>query len=102
MSAPALEIDNLAVARGGRPVVHGISLDVPAGAVTALLGANGAGKSSLVLGLAGRVKPVSGEIRVNGVNVAGWRPQKIRRAGLAAVPEGREEPRASPESLHVT
>lgn len=90
MSATALEIDTLVVARGGRPVVHGISLDIPAGQVTALLGANGAGKSSLVLGLAGRVKPTSGEIRVNGVNVVGWRPPKIRRAGLAAVPEGHQ------------
>ena len=85
-----LQIDSLVVARGGRPVVHGISLDVPAGEVTALLGANGAGKSSLVLGLAGRAKLMGGQVRVNGTDVAGWRPQRIRRTGLAAVPEGHQ------------
>ncbi len=85
-----LEIDSLEVARGGRPVVHGISLDVRAGEVTALLGANGAGKSSLVLGLAGRVRPAGGHVRMNGTDVAGWRPHRIRRAGLAAVPEGHQ------------
>ncbi len=90
MTDSLLQVDGLVVPRGGRPVVHGVSLDIPAGEVTALLGANGAGKSSLVLGLAGRVKPMSGAIRVNGTDVAGWRPQKIRRAGLAAVPEGHQ------------
>jgi len=86
----ALEIEGLRVLRDGRVVIDELSLSIPAGEVTALLGANGAGKSSLVLALSGRVRPGSGRISVDGTDVAGWRPQRIRRAGLAAVPEGHQ------------
>lgn len=65
-----------------------VSLAVPAGDVTALLGANGAGKSSLVLGVAGVARPVRGRVLIDGTDVVGQRPNRIRRAGLAAVPEG--------------
>jgi branched-chain amino acid transport system ATP-binding protein len=87
--ADALVVDQVTIARGGRPVVHDVSLTIPAGEVTTLLGANGAGKSSLVLAVGGLVRPEAGEIRLAGDNIVGWRPEKIRRAGVAVVPEGR-------------
>ncbi len=89
MSDDTLQIDNVTIPRGGRPVVHGVSITIPPGQVTTLLGANGAGKSSLVLAVGGLLRPSSGEIRIGEQNTVGWRPEKIRRAGVAVVPEGR-------------
>lgn len=85
----ALELRGLTVARGGRAVVHDISIEIPAGEVTALLGPNGAGKSSLVLAVGGVVRPRSGSVLLAGEDYAGRRPERIRRAGIAIVPEGR-------------
>jgi branched-chain amino acid transport system ATP-binding protein len=84
-----LVLDGFTVARGERPVVREVSLEIPQGEVTALLGPNGAGKSSLVLGVAGVLHPSAGSVRLNGENLAGKRPERIRRAGIAVVPEGR-------------
>jgi branched-chain amino acid transport system ATP-binding protein len=84
-----LELRHLSVPRGGRDVVHGVDIEIPAGEVTALLGANGAGKSSMVLAIGGAIKPSGGEILLDGKNIAGRRPEKIRQAGVAVVPEGR-------------
>jgi branched-chain amino acid transport system ATP-binding protein len=84
-----LRIDGLTVARGGRSVVRNISLEIPAGEVTALLGPNGAGKSSLVLAVAGVLPAESGSIVLDGRELVGRRPEKIRAAGVAVVPEGR-------------
>jgi branched-chain amino acid transport system ATP-binding protein len=84
-----LTIEDLRVDRGGRSVVQGVSVDVPAGEVTALLGANGAGKSSLVLAVGGVLKPQGGKVLLDGRDLTGRRPERIRAAGLAIVPEGR-------------
>jgi branched-chain amino acid transport system ATP-binding protein len=89
MSDRLLAVSDVSVARGGRRVVHEVSLDVPSGVVTALLGPNGAGKSSLVLALGGVLKPLGGSVLLDGRELAGRRPEKIRQAGLAIVPEGR-------------
>ncbi len=89
MSSDTLRIEDLAVARGGHPVLHGISLDIPAGAITTLLGPNGAGKSTMVLAVGGVLRPSRGEVSMNGRNLARLRPDQIRRAGVAVVPEGR-------------
>jgi branched-chain amino acid transport system ATP-binding protein len=70
-------------------VVRDVSIEVSAGQVTALLGPNGAGKSSLVLAVAGVVPMQRGSVKLNGTELAGRRPERIRRAGLAVVPEGR-------------
>jgi branched-chain amino acid transport system ATP-binding protein len=84
-----LALRELTVARGNRAVVREVSLQVPEGEVTALLGPNGAGKSSLVLAVAGVLRPESGSVTIGDGNLAGSRPEKVRAAGVAVVPEGR-------------
>lgn len=83
-----LVVQGLRVARGPRVVVNDVDLELTPGEVTALLGANGAGKSSFVLGVAGVLKPLAGAVRFGGANLAGAAPYAIRRQGIAAVPEG--------------
>jgi branched-chain amino acid transport system ATP-binding protein len=90
--APAngvLSLRGLTVARGGRAVVRDVSIEIAAGEVTALLGPNGAGKSSLVLAVAGVLRPQGGSVLLDGRDFAGRRPEAIRHAGVAVVPEGR-------------
>jgi branched-chain amino acid transport system ATP-binding protein len=84
-----LRLEALRVARGGRAVVRDVSFDIPPGEVTALLGPNGAGKSSLVLAVAGVLAAERGSVSLNGRDLTGRRPEKIRAAGVAVVPEGR-------------
>ena len=84
-----LELSGITVERGGRAVVKDVSIAVPAGQVTALLGPNGAGKSSLVLAVGGVLRPRPGSVRLDGAELAGRRPERIRAAGVAIVPEGR-------------
>jgi branched-chain amino acid transport system ATP-binding protein len=85
----ALRLEGLTVARGGRPVVHEVTFEIAPGEVTALLGPNGAGKSTLVLAVAGVLKPLAGSVALAGRELSGRRPESIRRAGVAVVPEGR-------------
>ncbi len=84
-----LELRDITVERGGRAVVKDVTIPVPAGEVTALLGPNGAGKSSLVLAVGGVLRPRPGSVSLDGTELAGRRPEKIRAAGVAIVPEGR-------------
>jgi len=70
-------------------VVRDLSIEIPAGEVTALLGPNGAGKSSLVLAVGGVLRAQAGSVRLDGREYANRRPERIRRAGIAIVPEGR-------------
>ena len=84
----SIRIERLAVERGGKEVIRGIDLEIPPGQITALLGANGAGKSSLVLAIAGALPASGGAIFVDGKPIAGMRPEAVRRLGVAAVPEG--------------
>jgi branched-chain amino acid transport system ATP-binding protein len=83
-----LQVRQLHVSRGAKPVVHGFDLDVAAGEIVALLGPNGAGKSSIVLALAGAIARRQGSVRVDGAVLEGLSPDAVRRAGLAIVPEG--------------
>src|ERR1700735_5051276 len=83
----SLELSEIRVERGGRPVVKDVSISVPAGQVTALLGPNGAGKSSLVLAVGGGLRPRPGAVSLDRRELAGRRPEKIRAAGVAIVPE---------------
>lgn len=83
-----LTVRQLGVRYGEIEAVKGIDLDVAQGAIVALLGANGAGKSSTLLGLVGLV-PVSGEVELAGEPIARLAPEDIARQGIALVPEGR-------------
>jgi branched-chain amino acid transport system ATP-binding protein len=84
-----LRIEELSVPRGDRPVLHEVSLEIPPGEVTTLLGPNGAGKSTLVLAVAGLLRPTGGSVSLDGTELTRRRPEKIRGAGVAVVPEGR-------------
>ncbi|MGH3067749.1 MAG: ABC transporter ATP-binding protein [Streptosporangiaceae bacterium] len=84
-----LRLHGLTVERGGRTVLHEVSIDVPAAEVTALLGPNGAGKSSLVLAVGGVLGLTGGSVLLGHRDLARQRPERIRRAGIAIVPEGR-------------
>jgi branched-chain amino acid transport system ATP-binding protein len=86
---PTLRLDGLSVERAGRAVVNEVSLEITPGEVTALLGANGAGKSTLVLAVAGVLRASSGRVLLGEADLTKLRPEKIRAAGVAVVPEGR-------------
>ncbi len=83
-----LVVEGLRIAQGERVVVRDVDIELHPGRVTALLGANGAGKSSFVLGVAGVLPPLAGSIRLGGIDLAGKAPHRIRASGIAAVPEG--------------
>lgn len=87
--ANQLYLRGLTVERGRRTVVRDVSIDIPAAEVTALLGPNGAGKSSLVLAVGGVLRPQAGAVLLDGRDLARLRPEQVRRAGIAIVPEGR-------------
>jgi len=84
----ALRLEALSVSRG-RPVVREVSIEIPSHAVTALLGPNGAGKSSLVLAVGGVLRPSGGRVLLDDQDLTRKRPEAIRHAGVAIVPEGR-------------
>ncbi len=89
MSGTALKIDDVRVSRGGHEVLHGISLEIPPGEVTTLLGPNGAGKSTLVLAVGGVLRTSGGSVTLGEKNLTKLRPEQVRQAGVAVVPEGR-------------
>jgi branched-chain amino acid transport system ATP-binding protein len=84
-----LEVEELCVRYGAIRAVERVSLRVGGGELVALLGANGAGKSSTLLAIAGALRPAAGRIRVDGVDVTGSPPERMVRRGVAMVPETR-------------
>ena len=89
MSNNILEIKDLNVSYGGIKAVKDISFVVPKGEVVTLIGANGAGKSSTLRSIVGLVKPESGSIKLNGLELAGLPTDQIVAKGITLVPEGR-------------
>ena len=84
-----LEVRNLEVRYGAIRAVRDVSLRVGRGELVAVLGANGAGKSSTLMCVAGALKPSAGSIRLGGDDATGARPETMVRRGVATVPETR-------------
>jgi branched-chain amino acid transport system ATP-binding protein len=84
-----LEAQDLHIHYGAIRAVSGVSFRVPAGSLVALLGANGAGKSSIIRAVAGLVPPTAGRILLHGREIQGLPPHEIVRLGVAVCPEGR-------------
>ncbi|MFB9661987.1 ABC transporter ATP-binding protein [Glycomyces mayteni] len=90
MSEPILEVESLKVAYGRVQAVRDVSFSVPEGGLLALVGANGAGKSSVLAAASGLVRPSSGRIRFQGEDVTRRPAHRRVAAGLVLVPEGRQ------------
>src|SRR5690606_20441739 len=89
MTPPVLQLLGIKVAYGKVQALHGVELAVGEGEVVALLGANGAGKSTTLRAISGLLRPTAGDILFNGKSIAGWTPDAILRAGIAHCPEER-------------
>ncbi|MGE4441612.1 MAG: ABC transporter ATP-binding protein [Desulfomicrobium sp.] len=87
---PLLELDQVSVNYGAVKAVREVSLHVDQGEVVTLIGANGAGKSTILRAVSGLARIASGSLRFAGTDIAKARPDAIVRAGLAHCPEGRQ------------
>lgn len=85
-----LELSDVEAGYGPIQVLHGISLQVGGGEVVALIGANGAGKTTALLTISGLLRARAGSIRFDGREIASLPPHVIARRGLVQVPEGRQ------------
>lgn len=90
MTDPILRVTDLKVSYGKVEAVRGVSFDVQAGSLVTLVGANGAGKSSIINAIAGIVKPTSGKIMFDGQDITRTGSHKLVKRGLVQVPEGRQ------------
>jgi branched-chain amino acid transport system ATP-binding protein len=86
-----LRVTDLAVSYGSVPAVDGVSLTIEPGELRVILGANGAGKTTIIKTLLGLLRPRAGQIRLDGqTDLLRLRPHEIHRLGIAWVPEGRQ------------
>jgi branched-chain amino acid transport system ATP-binding protein len=88
-NVPVLELDHVFASYGTYRALFGVSLSVPAGGIVALLGSNGAGKSTVARVVSGLVPVTDGALRVDGEDVTRLPAHRIARLGVAQVPEGR-------------
>ena len=88
--ASSLKIAGLEVAYGRTEAVRQIDIDVPAGRVVCLIGANGAGKTSTMRAISGLKRPKAGQILLDGQDIAGLPAHRIAALGVLQVPEGRQ------------
>ena len=82
-SQPLLDVRGLSVRFGALRAVDDVSMQVVRGGITSLIGPNGAGKSTLFNLISGALRPTAGTVLFDGVDVTGWSPHKLLRAGLA-------------------
>jgi branched-chain amino acid transport system ATP-binding protein len=85
-----LEIDSIDVFHGDAQALDGVSLTIERGEIVALVGANGAGKTSLIRTVAGMHAPARGAIRYEGTDVASWPSHRVCNLGIGQVAEGRQ------------
>ena len=88
-TGPLLSVQDLYVAYGGSKAVRGVTFSISDGEAFVLLGANGAGKTSILRSISGLVRPVAGTLSSFGQSLAGMRPHQVAQHGIAHVPEGR-------------
>ena len=89
MAPDALSLTNLHTFYGDSHVLHGVSFSLQSGGVLALLGRNGAGKTTCISTIIGFLKPQDGEIRLFGESIGGLSPERILHLGIGLVPQGR-------------
>ena len=85
-----LSVNNIHTRYGAIKALRGISLEVTEGEMVALIGVNGAGKSTTLATIAGLLRPVEGTITFQGESIVGKTPEAIARKGISLVPEGRQ------------
>ncbi|MGH6725990.1 MAG: ABC transporter ATP-binding protein [Pseudolabrys sp.] len=85
-----LRVENLDVFYGDAQALDGVSLDIDEGAIVAIVGANGAGKTSLIRTIAGMQQPARGRVLYRGSDIAGWPSYKVCNLGIGQVAEGRQ------------
>jgi len=89
MAELSLAISDLHAYYGDSHILHGVTLDVPAGEVVTIVGRNGAGKTTTLRSIMGMIEKRTGSINISGRNVIASPPEKIARLGVAYVPEER-------------
>ena len=85
-----LKVENLYASYGAIRAVHGISLEVAEGELVALLGINGAGKSTTLKAISGVLRPIQGSVMLHGEEIGNRKPEAIVKKGISLVPEGRD------------
>src|SRR5689334_25197392 len=85
-----LRIENLDVYHGDAQALDGVSLEIEEGAIVAIVGANGAGKTSLIRTIAGMHRPTRGRILFRSLDVTGWESYRVCDLGVGQVAEGRQ------------
>ena len=90
MSAPLLQVDGLDLYYGDAQALAGVSLSISTGEIVAIVGANGAGKSSLIRAIHGIERPAQGQIRFDGQDITGWPSYRVCEIGVGHVAEGRQ------------
>ncbi len=85
-----LSVEGLDLFYGDAQALAGVTLDVPQGAIVAIVGANGAGKTSLIRAISGMLKPAAGRIRFKGADITGQPSFRVCNLGLGQVAEGRQ------------
>ena len=89
MAPDALSLTNVHTFYGDSHILHGVSFSLKPGGVLALLGRNGAGKTTCISTIIGFLKPREGKIRLSGESIEGLSPERISRLGIGLVPQGR-------------
>lgn len=89
MGKDMLRVNRIKVHYGGIPALHEVTFEVREGELVAIVGANGAGKSTTLKSIVGALRPVSGDIEFNGIDITGKNSAKIVRLGIVYVPEAR-------------
>jgi branched-chain amino acid transport system ATP-binding protein len=90
MSTPLLRVGGLDLYYGDAQALSGVSIDIAAGEIVAIVGANGAGKSSLIRAIHGIEKPAAGHVRFDGADITGWASHRVCETGVGHVAEGRQ------------